>query len=337
MPPIASRMARLGTENAFKVGEDIKRCQERGIDVIRLNLGEPDFDTATHLKNVAIEQIRAGDTHYCDPAGLPRLRDAIARHISTSRGLDVGPDRVIVTAGAKPTIGHAIQTYVEPGDEVIYPSPGFPIYESWVQFVGASPVPIQLSEKKNFSFSAEDIGDRLTDKTKLIILCSPSNPTGGVLSKQDLEAVAALIRDRGRPDLRIYADEIYERILFDGEEHHSIASCDGMAGHTVIASGHSKSFAMTGWRLGFAVLPTVEEAELFKQLNINTVSCVPPFIQVAGCEAFSNPKSATATKNMVAEFQNRRDWIVPALNRIEGIGCQMPRGAFYVFPNVGGI
>lgn len=330
-------MARLGTENAFKVGADIKRCQDRGIDVIRLNLGEPDFDTAPHLVDAAIRQLEAGDTHYCDPGGIPQLREAIARHVSASRGLEVTPERVVVTPGAKPTIGYAMQTYVDPGDEVIYPSPGFPIYESWIQFVGATPVPLPLLEERGFAFSPEDLSDRLTDRTKLIILCSPSNPTGGVVSRQDLEAVAGLIRTRGRPDLRIYADEIYEHILFDGEDHHSIASCEDMAGRTVIASGHSKSFAMTGWRLGFAVLPTVEEADVFKQLNINTVSCVPPFIQFAGCEAFSNPKSATATQKMVAEFQNRRDWIVPALNRIDGIQCQMPRGAFYVFPNVGGV
>jgi aspartate/methionine/tyrosine aminotransferase len=249
----------------------------------------------------------------------------------------VGPERVVVTPGAKPPIGYTMMAYVEPGDEVIYPSPGFPIYESWVTFVGAKPVPLHLSEERGFAFSAEDLAALITDKTKVIIFNSPSNPTGGVLSKEDLEGIAGVVRERCRDNVRLYSDEVYEHILFDGEEHHSIASEEGMAGRTIIASGHSKGFAMTGWRLGWAVLPTEEEAALFKNLNINSVSCVPPFIQEAGRVAYESPQTPATVEHMVAAFQGRRDYVVTALSSIDGITCQTPKGAFYVFPNVAGV
>jgi len=224
MAVASRRLSDLGTENAFKLVEDIQRCLDRGMDVIRFNLGAPDFRSAQHLNRVAIEELEAGNSGYCDPAGVPAFRSAIARHVSETRGIDVGPDRVIVTPGAKPAIGYSFQTYVDPGDEVIYPSPGFPIYESWATFLRAKPVPLPLSEDAGFAFSATDLAGRLTDRTKLIILCSPSNPTGGVLSRDDLAGIAAVIRERCRPDVRIYSDEIYEHILFDGAEHASIAS-----------------------------------------------------------------------------------------------------------------
>jgi len=242
-----------------------------------------------------------------------------------------------VTPGAKPPICFALETYVDPGDEVIYPSPGFPIYESWVRFLGARPVPLMLSEEKGFAFSADELGSLITPKTKLIILNSPSNPTGGVLSKADLEGIARVIRERAREDARVYSDEVYEHILFDGEEHNSIASEEGMEERTVLVSGHSKGFAMTGWRLGWAVLPTKEEASVFKQLNINIVSCVPPFIQEAGREAYESSETAPTVAKMVAAFERRRDWVVGALNAIDGVTCQKPKGAFYVFPNIEGI
>jgi len=334
---LAHRMAALGTENAFKLGEDIARCVERGIDVVKFNLGEPDFDSAPHLNQAAIEQIEAGNSHYCDPAGLRPFRETIAHHVASTRGIEVEPERVVVTPGAKPPIGYTMQTYVDPGDEVIYPSPGFPIYESWVTFVGAKPVPLMMEEERNFTFTPDDLAKLITEKTKVIILCSPSNPTGGVLSRDALKGVAEVIRDKCRPDVRIYSDEIYEQILFDGEKHESIAVEDGMAEKTVLAAGFSKGFAMTGWRLGYAVLPTREEAAAFKQLNINTVSCVPPFIQAAGQAAYDDPKSKEASAAMVAAFQERRDRIVPALNAIDGIRCQNPKGAFYVFPNIAGV
>jgi aspartate/methionine/tyrosine aminotransferase len=334
---LARRMASLGTENAFKLGEDIQRCVARGLDVLRLNLGEPDFDTPEHVNREAIAQIEAGNSHYCDPAGLLGLRQAICRRVERTRGLAVDPARVIVTTGAKPPIGFTFQTYVEPGDEVIYPSPGFPIYESWAGFIGARAVPLQLSEESGFAFTPEDLGAKITPRTKIIILCSPSNPTGGVLSRELLAGVAALVRERCRPETRVYSDEIYEDILFDGEILHSIASEPGMAERTIVVSGMSKGFAMTGWRLGWAVLPTAEEAACFKQLNINTISCVPPFVQEAGREAYDSPASAAAVARMVEAFRARRDWIVPALNAVPGVTCQLPKGAFYVFPNVAGL
>jgi len=336
MALLASRMAALGTENAFKLGDDIRRVSERGVEVIKFNLGEPDFDSAPHVNRVAVRAIEAGNSHYCDPAGILPLRRAIAHHVSSTRGLDVDPDRVVVTPGAKPPIGYTLQSYVDPGDEVIYPSPGFPIYESWATYVGAKPVPLQLSEARGFAFDASDLEALITDRTKVIILCSPSNPTGGVLSTDDLRGIAGVIRERCSPDVRIYSDEIYEHILFDGEEHHSIASEQGMAERTVLVSGHSKGFAMTGWRLGWAVLPTMEEARCFRQLNINICSCVPPFVQEAGREAYESPETAATVERMVAAFERRRDWVVPALEAIDGITCQRPKGAFYVFPNVAG-
>lgn len=337
MTLIASRMAALGTENAFKLGADIAACVARGMDVVKFNLGEPDFDSAPHINREAIAQIEAGNSHYTDAQGVPAFREAIARHVSETRGLDVEPERVVVTPGAKPPIGYTMLTYVEPGDEVIYPSPGFPIYESWVTFVGATPVPLHLSEEQGFAFTADELAALITDKTKVILFNSPSNPTGGVLSKDDLAGIAAVVRERCQSDVRLYSDEVYEHILFDGAEHHSIASEEGMADRTIIASGHSKGFAMTGWRLGWAVLPTAEEAALFKNLNINSVSCVPPFIQEAGRVAYESPQTPATVEHMVAAFQGRRDYVVGALNAIDGISCQVPKGAFYVFPNVAGV
>lgn len=337
MAVIARRMRHLGTENAFKLGDDIQRCVDRGLDVIRFNLGAPDFNSPPHLNRVAMEALDAGRAGYCDPAGILPFREAIAEHFTRTRGVEVTPDRVVVTPGAKPPIGYTMQTYVDRGDEVIYPSPGFPIYESWVQFVGAVPVPLLLTADRDFSFTADDLAALITDRTKVIILCSPSNPTGGVLSRDELAGVAEVIRERCRPDVRIYSDEIYEQILFDGLEHESIAAHPGMPELTVVASGHSKGFAMTGWRLGWAVLPTPEEAAVFKRININIVSCVPPFLQEAGAAAYEDPASAGEVARMVAAFQRRRDWIVPALNDVPGVRCLMPKGAFYVFPDVSGL
>ena len=336
MSLIAHRMTALGTENAFKLGADIARCEARGMDVIRLNLGEPDAESAPHINAAAIAAIQAGNSHYCDPAGLPSLRKAIAAHIQRTRHLDVDPDRVIVTTGGKPSIGYTMQTYVDPGDEVIYPSPGFPIYESWVTFVGGSPVPLHLKESDGFAMTAEGLRKCITPKTKVIILNSPSNPTGGVLTEQALAEIAAVIREKCNDDVRVYSDEIYEHILFDGEKHASIASQPGMAKRTLIASGHSKGFAMTGWRLGYVVLPNAEEAARFKQLNINVISCVPPFIQEGGRAALESPESGPVVARMVAAFQQRRDRVVQMLNDIPGVRCAMPKGAFYVFPNVEG-
>lgn len=337
MPQFASRIAALGTENAFKVGEDIARVSARGVDVVRLNIGEPDFDSAPHINEAAVAEIRRGNSHYCDPQGLPSLRQAICDHIARTRGIEVTPDRVVVTPGGKPPIGYAVQTYANPGDEVIYPSPGFPIYESWITYAGATPVPLHLREETGFTFTPDDLAALITPRTKLIYLCSPSNPTGGVLDQAEIEGIARVIMERAPADVRVYADEIYEHCIFDGCEHHSIAAVPGMAERTILVSGHSKGFAMTGWRLGYAVLPTAEEATIFKQLTINTVSCVPPFIQEAGRVALTSDESAPHVERMVNEFQRRRDWVVAALNDVPGVRCQNPKGAFYVFPNVEGM
>jgi len=331
---IAGRMSRLGTENAFSLGDDIRRCVDRGMDVIRFNLGAPDFRSPPHLNRVAAAALDAGRSGYCDPAGILPFRRAIANHVGRTRGVEADPERVVVTPGAKPPIGYTLQTYVDEGDEVVYPSPGFPIYESWIRFVGAAPVPLALSADRNFAFTVDDLAPLVGERTKLIILCSPSNPTGGVLSRDDLAGIAELVRERCRPDVRIYSDEIYEHILFDGLEHESIVSHGGMDERTVLASGLSKGFAMTGWRLGWAVLPTREEAAIFKRININVMSCVPPFLQEAGAAAYEERAVAADVRRMVAAFERRRDWIVPALNAIPGVSCRTPKGAFYVFPDV---
>lgn len=337
MTHFADRISSLGTENAFSVGADIAKVSARGVDVVRLNIGEPDFDSAAYINEAAIAEIRRGNSHYCDPQGVIGLREAICEHLRRTRGLHVAPDRVVVTTGGKPGIGFTIQTYVNPGDEVIYPSPGFPIYESWITYAGATPVPLHLREESGFSFTPEDLARLITPRTRVIFLCSPSNPTGGVLTREELHGIARLIREKAPSDVRVYSDEIYEQCIFDGATHHSIAVEPGMEERTIISSGHSKGFAMTGWRLGFVVLPTAAEAAIFKQLTINTVSCVPPFIQEAGRVALTSSESPPQIARMVAAFQERRDWIVPALNRMSGVRCQNPKGAFYVFPNVTGV
>ncbi|MEJ2722332.1 MAG: aminotransferase class I/II-fold pyridoxal phosphate-dependent enzyme, partial [bacterium] len=303
--------------------------------VVKLNLGEPDFDSAENINRVAVENIEAGNSHYTDPQGILPLRESIARQVSRTRGIDVVPERVCVTSGAKPPISYTMMAYVNPGDEVIYPSPGFPIYESWVTFVGAKPVPLHLEEQKNFRFEAADLEKLITPRTRVLIINSPSNPTGGVLTQGDLEGIAGVIREKAPENIRIYSDEVYEDIIFDGKSHKSIASLPGMAEKTVLVSGHSKSYAMTGWRLGYAVLPTVKEAMVFRQFNINIISCTPPFIQAAGKQALDGEENRGIVAAMGREFQKRRDFVVDALNAIDGVKCQKPEGAFYVFPNIG--
>jgi aspartate aminotransferase len=337
MDLFADRVENLGTENAFKIGDDIRRCEQMGLRVIKLNLGEPDFNSAENINEVAIKNIRAGNSHYTDPQGILPLRESIARHVLETRGTQIDPQQVVVTMGAKPPISYTMMTYVNSGDEVIYPSPGFPIYESWVTFVGAAPVPLHLEEEKGFRFNAADLERLVTPKTKVLIINSPSNPTGGVLTGEDLNDIARVIKDKADPSIRIYSDEVYEDIIFEGKEHESILSIPGMSGNTILNSGHSKSYAMTGWRLGYAVLPNVEEAMIFRQLNINIISCTPPFIQEAGKEALDSEKNKGIIAAMVNEFEKRRDVVVDGLNRVDGIHCNKPEGAFYVFPNIGGV
>lgn len=333
----ASRIASLGSENAFKVGPLIKEVEARGERVIRCNIGEPDFPLPKHIAEAVKRQIDLDQTHYCDPQGVEPLRLAVARSMGAERGLDIAPDRVVVFPGAKPPIGLAQEAYCNPGDEVIYPSPGFPIYESFTRYVGAVPVPLHLREENNFSFSGRDIEQLIGGRTKLIYLNFPSNPTGGVATRAQLEEIADVIMTLAPPDARVYSDEVYEHILFGGAKHHSIASIEGMAERTIIVSGVSKSYAWTGGRVGWAVFPTAEEAAVFRNLNINYFSCVPAYNQLGAAYAIESQESPRVIAEMVREFERRRDFIVPRLNAIRGITCRLPHGAFYVFPNITGV
>jgi aspartate/methionine/tyrosine aminotransferase len=335
--PFASRISAIGSENAFKIGPFIKEVEAQGKRVIRCNIGEPDFPLPQHIAEVVKHAIDRGETHYCDPQGIEPLRIAIARSMGESRGIAISPDRVVVFPGAKPPIGFAQEIYCNPGDEVIYPSPGFPIYESFTRYIGAVPVPLHLSEENGFAFGARDIERLITGRTKLIYLNFPSNPTGGVASRAQLEEIARTILDLAPPNVRVYSDEVYEHILFGGAEHHSIASIPGMKERTIIVSGVSKSYAWTGGRVGWAILPTAEEAAAFRNLNINYFSCIPAYNQRGAAHAIESPESEISIAAMVTEFERRRDFIVPALNAIEGITCAMPQGAFYVFPNISGV
>ena len=333
----AERNTRIDTENAFKVGPHIVRVEKNINPVIKLNLGEPDFSVPEHIKEEIKRQLDLDNTHYCDPKGVLSLRNAISNQINETRRLNTNPEQVVVFPGGKPSIGMAQQVYCEPGDEIIYPSPGFPIYESFIRYVRAVPVPLHLKEESNFTFSAEELANLITPKTKLIYLNFPSNPTGGVADRNLLEETAKVILDRCHPNVRIYSDEIYENIIFDGLQHISIASISSMSERTIISSGFSKTFAWTGGRIGYAVFPSVEEAEFFKTLNINYFSCIPPYNQEAAREALENPLSKEVVKKMVSTFEERRNIIWEQINNIDGITCQKPGGAFYLFPNIAGV
>lgn len=333
---LSKQVQTIGTENAFKVGAHITAVEKTGAKVIRCNIGEPDFPTPVHIREEVKKHLDLDHTHYCDPQGIPPLREAIARQITRTRGVAMTPDRVVVYPGAKPPIGLSVQMYVNPGEEVIYPSPGFPIYESFAVYCGAKPVPLHLDEAKDFSFDGDDIAKLITPKTKLIFLNFPSNPTGGVATKEQLERIAAVIMKKCSPEVRVYADEVYEDIVFDGLTHYSIASVPGMEKYTIISSGASKSYSWTGGRLGWATFPTVEEAQMMKTLNINYFSCIPPYNQYGAIAALESPESKKEIAKMVAAFQERRDIVVAGLNAISGVHCCKPQGAFYVFPNIGG-
>lgn len=333
----ANRTTHLGTENAFRIGPYIREIEARGQRVIKCNIGEPDFPLPKHIGEAVKRAIDDDQTHYVDPQGIEPLRRAIAKQISETRGIAVTPDRVVVFPGAKPPIGFAQHAYCDPFDEVIYPSPGFPIYESFTRYVGAIPVPLHLREEKGFACGGDDLAPLIDNRTKLVYFNFPSNPTGGVASAAQLEELASVLRDKLPDGARVYSDEVYEAILFDGEQHRSIASLPGMAERTIIVSGVSKTYSWTGGRIGWAVFPTVEEAQLFKNLNINYYSCVPGFTQIGAQAAIESPESPREIARMVAAFQQRRDVIVRALNEIDGITCGTPKGAFYLFPNIAGV
>lgn len=327
----------IGSENAFRIGPQIRELEARGHKVIKCNLGEPDFPLARHIADEVKRQIDLDLTHYCDPQGILPLREAIARTMSARRGLTITPDRVVVFPGGKPAIGLTQQTYCNPGDEVIYPSPGFPIYESFATYLRAKPVPLHLRESADFSFTGRELAALITRRTRVIILNFPSNPTGGVVSAEQLKDIAEVIRRKAPPQARIYSDEIYEDILFDGNVHRSIAGLPGMAERTIIASGVSKSFAWTGGRVGWAAFPTAAEAAVFRNLNINYFSCIPAYNQMGAAVALESPQSAVEMTKMRAAFVERRDMMVAGLNAIPGITCRKPGGAFYLFPNIAGV
>ncbi len=331
------RTQMMGTENAFKIGSHIARMEATGMKVIKLNIGEPDFNAPDWVKQEIIAQIQANNTKYCDPQGIVTLRQAIADQVSQSRGLAITPDQVCIFPGGKPSIAFTQQLYCNPGDEIIYPSPGFPIYESMVRYVGAVPVPLFLDESANFTFSPDQLKALITPKTKLIILNFPSNPTGGVATRNELESIAGVILSSCNPNVRVYSDEIYENIIFNGQDHLSIASVPGMEKCTLIASGFSKSYAWTGGRIGYIIAPTTQEAQMFKTMNINYFSCLPPYNQEGARVALEHPASKDWMAKMTAAFEGRCTRVIKDLNQIEGVHCQMPGGAFYAFPNIAGL
>ena len=326
---LAEAMSRLGTETAFEVLAKARALEAQGREIIHLEIGEPDFDTPSNIIEVAGTALREGETHYSPSAGIPELRQAIAEYTSETRGVDVTPEQVVVTPGGKPVMFFSILALVEEGDEVLYPNPGFPIYESMINFVGAKPVPLVLEEERGFRFDVSQLRKKVTSRTKLLIINSPQNPTGGMLTREDLEEIAAVAKEH---DLMVLSDEIYERIVYDGE-FVSFLSLPDVQERTILLNGFSKTYAMTGWRLGYGVMPE-ELAVHITRLMTNSNSCTSTFTQHAGVEALRGPQDEA--RKMVEEFKRRRDVIVPGLNAIEGIRCAMPSGAFYVFPNIEG-
>ncbi len=325
---LANRMARLGTETAFEVLARARALEAQGRQIVHLEIGEPDFDTPANVIEIACDALHGSQTHYTPSAGMPALREAIATDATARRGVAFDPAEVVVTPGGKPIIFYAMLALVNAGDEVIYPNPGFPIYESMIDFVGGRALPVPLEEARDFSIDVERLCGMITDKTRLIILNSPHNPTGSTLARADLEAIAAAVLDH--PDLLVLSDEIYSRMIYDGE-HVSIASLPGMQERTIILDGFSKIYAMTGWRLGYGIMPAAL-AQQFATLMTNSNSCTATFTQLAGVEALTGPQEASAA--MVAEFRRRRDVVVAGLNAIDGVTCRVPHGAFYVFPNI---
>jgi len=326
---LAERMNRLGTETAFEVLARAKAMEAKGRDIIHLEIGEPDFDTPRNIIDAAIKALNEGFTHYGPSAGLPNARKTFAEFITKDRGVEVGPENIVITPGAKPILFFSILALCEKGDEVIYPNPGFPIYESVINFVGAKPVPIPLREEKAFSFDLEEMKGLMNDKTKLMIINSPQNPTGGVLTSDDMKGIAELA---AKHDAWILSDEVYSKMVYEGE-HVSIYDYPEVKDRTILLEGHSKTYAMTGWRLGYGIMPPAL-AEQISKLQTNSNSCTASYTQMAGIEAITGDQ--TESRKMMAEFKARRDLIVDGLNKIPGFKCLKPKGAFYVFPNITG-
>jgi aspartate aminotransferase len=330
MIPLAERTNRLGTETAFEVLVKARALEAKGKSVVHLEIGEPDFDTPTNIREAAKKALDDGFTHYGPAYGLPQLREAIADEVSRSRGIAVDPNEVVVTPGGKPIMFFVILACVNEGDEVIYPNPGYPIYESVIDFVGAKSIPLILREEKEFRFDIEDLKRAVTPKTRMLVINSPQNPTGGILKEEDLHGIADIAI---KNDLIVLSDEIYSRTVYDGFQHVSIAKFPGMRERTVILDGFSKTYAMTGWRLGYGIMPK-QLADMVAKLQINVTSCTASFSQIAGVEALKGSQGEIT--KMVDEFRRRRDVIVRGLNSIKGFRCHKPLGAFYVFPNITG-
>ena len=324
---LASRMSRLGTETAFEVLNRARQLEKQGKEIIHLEIGEPDFDTPANVIEAGVDALHQGWTHYGPAAGLPDLRQTIADYVSRTRGVPVSSEEVVVVPGGKPIIFFTILALIDAGDEVIYPNPGFPIYESMIKYSLGQAIPIPLREERDFSVDVKELASLITDRTKLIILNSPHNPTGGVLTKKDIFEVAEAIGDR---NILILSDEIYSRLIYEGE-HFSIMSVPGFKERTILLDGFSKTYAMTGWRLGYGVMRP-DLAVHISRLVINSNSCTASFTQVAGIEALRGNQSSV--DKMSAEFKRRRDAFVAGLNKIKGFSCRMPKGAFYAFPNI---
>jgi aspartate/methionine/tyrosine aminotransferase len=326
---LADSMGRLGTETAFEVLARAKTLEATGRRVIHLEIGEPDFATPAHIVEAGVRALRDGHTHYCPAPGLPQLREACAAHLSAHRGLEIDPGRLVVAPGAKPFLYFGVLATCNPGDEVIYPNPGFPIYESVINFAGATPVPLPLVEERGFAFTAADLAERLTPRTKLVILNSPANPTGGIVPPALTAEIAAVLAGH---DCYILSDEVYSEMLYGGR-HDTVAAHHGLLDRTLLVDGFSKTFAMTGWRLGYAALP-MDLVEPITRLLINSVSCTAPAVQLAGVAALTGPRDDVAA--MMAEFERRRSAVVEGLNALPGVSCVTPEGAFYAFPNITG-
>jgi aspartate aminotransferase len=323
---LAGRMSRLGTETAFEVLNRARALEKQGKQIIHLEIGEPDFDTPANVIEAGVDALHHGWTHYGPAAGLPELRQTIADYVSRTRNVPVSSDEVVVVPGGKPIIFFTMLALVDEGDEVIYPNPGFPIYESMINYVGGRAVAIPLREERDFSVDVKELASLITDRTRLIILNSPHNPTGGVLTKKDILDIADAIGDR---NIMVMSDEIYSRLIYDGEDF-SIMSVPGFKERTILLDGFSKTYAMTGWRMGYGVMRP-DLAAHFSRLNSNSISCTASFTQMAGIEALRGDQSSVDKMN--AEFKRRRDAFVAGLNKIKGFSCLVPKGAFYAFPN----
>jgi aspartate/methionine/tyrosine aminotransferase len=323
-------MKALETETAFEVLAKAKALEKQGKDIVHLEIGEPDFDTPKNIKDAATKALNAGYTHYTPSAGMPEVKQVIAEYISKTRKLDVRPEEVVITPGGKPIMFFSMLALVSSGDEVMYPNPGFPVYESLIKFVDAKPVPIPLKEENEFGFDPEYVKKKITKKTKMIILNSPENPTGGVIPREQLKVIADCLENRD--DVFVLSDEIYSRIIYEGKPE-SISQFPGMKDKTIILDGFSKTYAMTGWRLGYGVMRK-DLAGKMAQLMTNSNSCTNVFVQLAGVEALKGPQNEP--EKMVAEFRKRREVIVNGLNEIKGMTCTKPHGAFYAFPNIKG-